>query len=357
MRKYRSGASARTLLAIAMAFAIAALAACDGSDGEKGQGGDGDPSERRSGMNSAAVGDGGSGGDGAGGGSQDSGGGLGLAPPDDVNATTAQMYSEDAQRRVSEFQEAVAGLSMDDVASALELLQAFRRLAAGDASNDALFFAYEESMQSIAESMNSDLEGAGPDAAVISDALENGFLFVEEPESPHFILRADFFCDTFFEYVGPAVQNLLELRKKHYYFADGHDFIENSTLMVTLDELAEMVVDWENFVDRYGGGGEMPSAQIGDISSSLDYYFKVYIGAIQVENSGFYTYVGVDVSNETVIKLADEPRQSYMKFLENYPDSRFRQAVSDLFQIYESNDFVYTPSIETYFSEHGYEYT
>jgi hypothetical protein len=287
----------------------------------------------------------------------DGDGELGAAPGDDVNATTTRLYSEEAQRQVSQFQDIALDLSMDDIASALELLQAFRALAISGAPNDELFFAYEESMQSIAESMNSDLESGYPDSAAITAALENGFLFVDETDSPHFILRSDFFCDTFSEYVGTALKDLLNLRKKHYYFAGEHDFIESSTLMVTLDQLAEMIIDWENYINRYGNTGEIPSGQIGDISNNMDYYFLIYIGSNQIENSGFYTYVGVDINNETIIRLADEPMQSYIKFIENYPDSRFHPVVSELFQIYKANDFVYTVDIQNFFDRNGYEYT
>jgi hypothetical protein len=342
------GAAAAIFLAAGLALFLASCSdGKNGGDGATGGAGQNDP------LQSPSADSGG--GSGAVDGAADGSGGL--QQQDDVNATTARQYSEAAQLQVSQFQEVALGLSMDDIPSALELLQAFRSLAATNAPNDELFFAYEESMQSIAESMNSDLESGYPDSAMISAAIENGFLFVDEPDAPHFILRSDFFCDTFSEYVTVALKDQLELRKKHYYFASGHDFIESSTLMVTLDQLAEMIIDWENYINRYGGTGEMPTGQISDISSNLDYYFQIYIGSNQIENSGFYTYVGVDISDNTIIRLADEPMQSYIKFIENYPDSRFHPVVSELFQIYKSNDFVYTVDIENFFAKNGYEYT
>jgi hypothetical protein len=347
------GAAAAILLVACLAISLASCSdEKDGASKSAGSQQQDEPQVPESGGNGDG-GDSGNGGDSSNGGID---GGLGAAQGDDVNATTTRLYSEEAQRQVAEFQEIALGLSMDDVASALELLQAFRELAVSDGANDELFFAYEESMQSIAESMNSDLENGYPDAAAVTAALENGFLFVDEIDSPHFILRSDFFCDTFSEYAGTALKDLLELRKKHYYFAGEHDFIESSTLMVTLDQLAEMIIDWENYINRYGTSGEMPSGQIGDIANNLDYYFQIYIGSNQIENSGFYTYVGVDIGNDTIIRLADEPMQSYIKFIENYPDSRFHPIVSELLQIYRAHDFVYTVDIENFFTRNGFEY-
>ena len=258
------------------------------------------------------------------------------------------VYSAEEQKQVADFQTIADGLPMDDIPSALELLRTFKALASDVHTNDALFLEYEEAMQSISESLNSSMEGELPDESTIMDAIENGFLLVEEDEFPHFILRPDFFCDTFSSYVSGPIQAMLELRKKHYYFADEHDFIENTTLMVTLDQLAEMIVDWENYLNHYSD-----FIDITPVAYNLDYYLKIYIGSNQIENSGYYLDMGVDQNGNQVLKLADEPKESYRKFIENYSDSICNPIISELYQIYEENNFLYTVDIESFFIKKG----
>jgi hypothetical protein len=238
---------------------------------------------------------------------------------------------------------------MDDVASATELLRAYKALAFPNAPNDELFLAYEEAMQSNMEGLNSNYEGMAPPASdVIMNAMENGFLYISEDEYPHFILRPDFFYDTFAATVSAPIQSLLEIRKKHYDFAGQHDFIENNTLMVTLDQLAEMIADWEGYAKASPAQAEREG-----IEATLDYYLKIYIGAIQIENSGLYVYVGEDENGEPILKLADEPQQSYQKFVENYPDSRYRGVVEGLLDTYRAHGFLYTDDVELFFVDNG----
>jgi hypothetical protein len=59
--------------------------------------------------------------------------------------------------------------------------------------------------------------------------------------------------------------------------------------------------------------------------------------------------MGVDENGDTILKLADEPRNSYLKFTENYPNSRYYSVISGLYQIYKENSFLYTVDIEYFF--------
>ena len=274
---------------------------------------------------------------------------------DDQNGFTPELdtinpvvYSAEELQQVADFQTAVKDLPMDDIPSALELLRAFKSVASEIYTNDALFLEYEETMQSVAEGLNGSIEEEMPDDTTIMNAVENGFLLVEEDDFPHFILRPDFFCDTFSPYVSGPVQAMLELRKKHYYFAGEHDFIENSTLMVTLDQLAEMIIDWENYLNRY-----REFIDIAPIAYNLDYYLTIYVGSNQIENSGFYLDMGTDQNGDVLLKLADEPLESYQKFIENFPNSLYTPIISGLYTVYEKHNFLYTVDIEIFFIENG----
>ena len=258
------------------------------------------------------------------------------------------VYSAEELQQVADFQAAIKDLPLDDIPSALELLRAFKSIASEIYTNDALFLEYEETMQSVAEGLNSSIEEEVPDGTTIMNAVENGFLLVEEDDFPHFILRPDFFCDTFSSYVSGPVQAMLELRKKHYYFAGEHDFIENSTLMVTLDQLAEMIIDWENYLNHYH-----EFIDITPIAYNLDYYLKVYVGSNQIENTGFYLDMGTDQNGGVLLQLADEPMESYQKFIENFPDSIYTPIISELYTVYEKNNFLYTEDVEIFFIENG----
>ncbi|MDR3120195.1 MAG: hypothetical protein LBU58_02500 [Clostridiales bacterium] len=344
MNKKSGRVSAALFLVLALLFTLlCTFAACDG-------GGDGDNS-----------GDGGENADGTGsdGNAGDTGSGLvggddgeTSEGPDDAFATTTQAaYPAEVQAQLTRFQDAASSLQMDDVASAAALLRTFRELVFPDAENDALFFAYEENMQYVSEGLNSNYEEEPPNDQTINDAVENGFLYVSEDESSYFMLRADFLADTFSEFVSQKVQALLTLRSKHYKFHTDHDFTENSTLMVTLDQLAEMIVDWENYAKTY------PDAtNLDEIENNLDYYLKIYIGSIQIENSGLYRLAGEDENGEALFQLMDEPKQSYLKFIENYPDSACTPIISELYEIYRKNNFLYTVEIEDFFRARGLAY-
>jgi len=361
IRTYRGRKAAATLfwaaaLIVALAlFSLLSLAACDSKsdndvDGTGGDAGVGSSAELDDGGDGDGVGGTGGGGSsgGIGGEGDGSGDGESSTPdnPDDMGEVP--VYSPEVQDQLNQFQRVVEELPMDDISSARGLLAAFRRLASADAPNNALFLSYEEAMQSVSEGINSNYEEGAPDDQTINDALENGFYYMSDEEQPYFILRPDFFCDTFSSYVDESIQLLLELRKKHYEFAGGHDFIENNTIMVSMDQLAEMIVDWENYQDRYPD-----VAETEDIADSVDYYLKVYIGSIQVENSGFYYDVGMDENGNQILKLADEPTQSYLKFTENYADSAYCPVIAGLYEIYKRNNFLYTNDIWEYFIAQG----
>ena len=131
----------------------------------------------------------------------------------------------------------------------------------------------------------------------------------------------------------------------------GYDFIENATLMVTLNQLAEMIADWENYIALNPN-----VVNRSDIEVNLDYYLKIYIGSIQIENSGLYQLAGNDENGEALYKLMDEPRHSYLRFIENYPDSIACPLIAELYQIYSNNNFLYTVAIEECFRRNGLAY-
>jgi hypothetical protein len=272
---------------------------------------------------------------------------------DDVNAApTAADYPPEVKKQLDSFFEIAGGLPLDDVPSAAALLAAYRRLALEGPVNDALFFMYEEYMQFVCEGLNAACEDEPPEGPEINDAVENGFLFIADDDYySYFILRPDFLKYTFTDSVSARTGAFLNLLAKHYDFHGGSDLTLNNTLMVTLDQLAEMIVDWENYLGAY------PSApNRSDIESNLDYYKKIYIGSIQIENTGFYSLEGVDENGETLYKLMTGPRQSYLRFIENYPDSEFHPLIVELFTIYADNSFLYTAGVEDFFRKHGLAY-
>jgi len=273
--------------------------------------------------------------------------------PDDAFATMpANTYSPEIKAQIDAFIDIAEQLALDDIPSAAALLKAYRDLAFDGPVNDELFFKYEEHMQFICEGLNSVYEEEPPDDETVNDALENGFLFIEENEyTAYFILRPDFLKYTFAESVSARVQAFLNLLTKHYDFRNGYDFIENETLMITLDQLAEMIVDWENYIRVYPD-----VTNRSDIEQNLDFYLKIYIGSIQIENSGFYILAGTDENGETLYKLMDEPRQSYIKFIENYPDSAACPLIAELYQIYSDNNFLYSIDVENFFKAYGLAY-
>jgi len=272
---------------------------------------------------------------------------------DDVFATSpATSYSPEVLSQIEEFYDIASQLPLDDVPSAAALLMAYRRLALDGPVNDALFFIYEEHMQFICEGINSVFEDEPPDDETINDALENGFLYIQENQySNYFILRPDFLKYTFAETVSARVQAFLNLLTKHYDFRNGYDFIENETLMVSFDQLAEMIVDWENYIRVYPDVSNR-----SDIEVNLDYYLKIYIGSIQIENSGLYLFEGTDENGELLYKLMDEPRQSYIRFIENYSDSAACPLIAELYQIYHDNSFLYSVAVEDFFRAYGLAY-
>ena len=273
--------------------------------------------------------------------------------PDEVFATTTAIaYPLEIRAQLDSFHELASQLSLDDVPSAAELLTAYRDLVLEGPVNDALFFAYEEYMQFVCEGLNSVYEEEPPEDATINDALENGFLFISDDDySAYFILRPDFLKDTFTETVSERVQSFLNLSAKHYNFHSGYDFIENETLMVTLDQLAEMIVDWENYIRLYPDASNRQ-----DIEMNLDYYLKIYVGSIQIENSGLYVLAGMDENGETLYKLMDETRQSYLKFIENYPDAAACPLITELYQIYSDDNFLYSVKVEDFFRKYNLAY-
>ena len=316
---------------------------------------------RQTTLGDAQGGDGGDGSGGGGGGSDGEDGGIGGGlytdddgfEPDDAFATAPTIeYPREIAAQLDTFQDIASQLPLDDVASAAELLMAYRDLALEGPVNDALFIAYEEYMQIVCEGLNSVYEEEPFDDDEINAAIENGFLYIPVgDDSAYFILRPDFLKDTFAESVSAKLQAFLNLLVKHYNFHISYDFIENETLMITLDQLAEMIVDWENYIRVYPDVSNR-----SDIEMNLDYYLKIYIGSIQIANSGLYTRAGVDENGEELYKLMDEPRQSYIKFVENYPDSAACPLIAELYHIYSENDFLYSIKVEEFFKEYGLAY-
>ena len=303
---------------------------------------------------SAPDADGGGGSAEASGGAGQNGGGepSGGDEPDDVFAPSPEIvYPQEIREQLDKFQEEASKLNLDDIASAAALLRLYRELALDGPVNDALYFAYEENMQLACDSLNSIYEEEPPDEDTVNDALENGFLFIQEDGYAYFLLRPDFLKDTFSDTVSERVRGFLNLNARHYEYRADHDFIEHETLMVTLDQLAEIIVDWENYIRAY------PDAvNRSDIEVNLDYYLKIYIGSIQIENSGLYSIAGTDENGETLYKLMDEPRQSYLKFIENYSDSEACPLIAELYQIYKDNNFLYTVQVEDFFRKYGLAY-
>ncbi|MCL2059588.1 MAG: hypothetical protein FWH01_11140 [Oscillospiraceae bacterium] len=351
MTKEKFRGAAVRLACIFVALAVLLLLAPSCSVGGGGRettapegGGDGD---------GLGDGSGGGGNDSNGDGYEDDGEGDGGDEFDDAFATSpAVIYPQEVQAQLETFHDIASQLSLDDVASAAALLMAYRDLVIEGPVNDALFFAYEEYMQFVCEGLNSEYEEEPPDDGTINNALENGFLYIEDNDySAYFILRPDFLKDTFAETVSARVQAFLNLLSKHYNFRSGYDFIEGERLMVTLDQLAEMIVDWENYIRVYPD-----VTNRSDIEMNLDYYLKIYIGSIQIDRSGLYVLACTDENGEALYKLMDEPRQSYIKFVENYQDSAACPLIAELYHIYSENNFLYSIEVEEFFKKHSLAY-
>lgn len=156
---------------------------------------------------------------------------------------------------------------------------------------------------------------------------EGGYYLSEDPK----FLREKFLDAPLSE----GVKEYLDLRSK--YLQEGA-VIDDAGLRMSWDELSDRIIAWETYAGKYPGTQEADTAV-----AESENYFDIYMTCRYLDNTPMF--------RDEI--LTDDVRESYKRFIQTYPDSKYNKIVSDYYKILEQNQFQLTEEAIDYLAGNG----
>lgn len=167
---------------------------------------------------------------------------------------------------------------------------------------------------------------------------ENGLRINFSESGEYFAAMPGYLYDHFARYLTDASQEYLLNLKTEAEGAPNTYLIEDAMLSISYNELSDRITLWEDFAKKYPKDNRAHSAE---------------------ENAKFYLQVYLDPFNSSLPDsegaLEQEVRESYVRFIENYPNSKYHKAVKGFYKVLAENDFMQTEEVEKYLADRGFE--
>ncbi len=110
--------------------------------------------------------------------------------------------------------------------------------------------------------------------------------------------------------------------------------LSDGAIIIPWDELADRIANWDYYINKYPDSEESQFARKNYYKPYLHFYF------VGLDNTPTYQY-------ETNI-LDNQVKNSYERFMEQYPDTEAYKKVKDVYERLEKNEFIYNDELKQY---------
>lgn len=137
-----------------------------------------------------------------------------------------------------------------------------------------------------------------------------------------------------------GVQEYLELNYDERISRGTGFLIEDALFTISWDELSDYIIRFEEYLDKYSEFTYVANK----VLQSKDFYIYLYTQCLDMYT---FDYMRYDYGNP------NEHSDSFNRFIETYPHSKYHPIILGYIDILEKNGFVYDETAKKYLKECG----
>ena len=225
------------------------------------------------------------------------------------------------ENKTLEYKNYISSLSKKDYNSVSKAFEKFKELASEDKlENDAMFKSFYRLYQEVNYEIFDTFSSGG--YIEEEDLKRNGFVSLSFEEGKYIFSHPDYLKDNFTQYVSEEIKEFILLDSKDKNIRGGF-LVTDALLSIGRDELCDLIINWENYLKKYSNVdwiGEM-------VNKDINFYIYLYTSIDLMSFS--------DMRGET--DRAEDILQSYERFLDNYPNSRYYQLIKEYYRVLKRN--------------------
>jgi hypothetical protein len=195
--------------------------------------------------------------------------------------------------------------------------------------NDSLYERYTDLIPKLEQDL------VDNDTREFNEMLNNSGLILLMSEGYFYVdSKSDYFSNLFDSRLSLSSTEYMNIRKKE--LKEG--FSEDAGMLISFDQLADRVIIWENYINKYPNAFNIDEAK---------YYYQSYLETLLtgMDNSRVY-----DLEDEYVLP---EIREIYKQYIEKNPDRKSTQIIEDYYNFIERHEFRYNDSIDLFLKKHN----
>ncbi len=154
--------------------------------------------------------------------------------------------------------------------------------------------------------------------------LNNGLKLIDGEAGPYIHGKISFIMLFFYDYLSEGVQKYLDLENEYQILSGGGFIFEDALLTMSWDELSDLIVLAEYYINSY------PSykIEVEKVQRDLRLYLYIYTQCLDTLT---FAYMSDETDNEF------ELRDSYIRFIKQYPDSKYQPIIKGYLDILNKN--------------------
>ncbi len=252
--------------------------------------------------------------------------------------------SKDGNKVILDYCDYLKKLDTRELNSISLAINRFNQIKSQDKTiNDDLYRYFYNIYNAVIDNYNDSVETEEEVRALDKDVLEKNGLVVIGGEAGTFLYgKAYFIPSVFGDYVTNEVKEFLELTAEARFMRGEGYMFEDGYLTLTWDEVADLIVKYENYFFKYPHYDVETDAAL----YNLDYYLYLFTQCLDTIT---FSYMSDDNGNEF------ELRDSYTRFFEIYPQSRYHPILKGYFEIINNNGFKFDEHARQYLIKNGIE--
>lgn len=172
----------------------------------------------------------------------------------------------------------------------------------------------------------------------------NGFR-VNVSESGGFIgSKPGFLSENFNAYVSDGIKEYLKISDEELRQLGeetGTYLIEDAGVSISWDQLADRIIAWENYINKYPNYPEVSEAE-----ANIEFYLYVYTASV-LDNTMIFSFDDK--------KLTQEVKESYERFIQKYSGSKYYNFISGYYDILKNNDYTLNEDAINYLKNNDIE--
>ena len=258
---------------------------------------------------------------------------------------TNRLLNKNVTNPAKIYTEFLSEQQVDDLNSITNAVNRFFELKSDIKSeNDEMFSLFHTFYYKVIGSFENRLHKIGTDDEFkkldASTWVNNGIVVINSEAGLNAFEEPSFLKTIFYYSVSKGVQEYLELNYDERISRETGFLIEDALLTISWDELSDYIIRFEKYLDEYSEFTYVANK----VLQSKDFYIYLYTQCLDMDT---FDYMRYDYGNP------NEHSDSFIRFIETYPDSKYHPIILGYIDVLEKNGFVYDETAKKYLKECG----